>query len=162
VAQSHLRSGGNDGVWAPFGVGRWEGKRTVTELGLEERYFHVIIGKAGAPRTALYTDLTRLQLMRKFLQPFRSGKNLFVDNRFVDLSSYTFIQIVKTIRTAAGRNADEIAETGEDRTREFIGLASGAPPILRFGVNSNWVLGIFGGITLALIVTSVWLLLHHS
>ena len=106
-------------------------------------YYHVqITPKSDASRVEVKLDLTKEELMERFVTPYRKGLPIFIDGTVIPSDEIERIRISKTAQDSqhvgkivseeqrrriasgildfTGSNAQRIANKGEDVTDEFI------------------------------------------
>lgn len=138
-------------------------------------FYHVVVSISGSDTNEelLFSDLSKAELKRRFLNSYKNGKDIFVNKKILSTKDINSISITLTkqtskntlvnVRNEADRNPDSmlsligalgsldpasIIHHGADVTDIFIKSPPGTGTVnhnfLKF-LNSSWVLRIVGG-----------------
>jgi len=90
-------------------------------------YFHVIVG-IGKEEECLLTDLTKDDLMRKFVVPYSKAEPVFVAGKVFPTANLKVVEIIETIRNSDserdGINARSLREIDEINRNSSVFLVS--------------------------------------
>lgn len=92
----------------------------MTEIQSSGRFHHVIVLLKGSDKKkALFTDLTAVELKRRFVRPYKQGKPVLLsDNSVVQTRDITWMTIRATPERAAP-TLKQLAEADRRRTEEL-------------------------------------------
>ena len=152
-------------------------------------YFHVVTQYLNNSEQVLFRDLSKKELKKLFLKPFKNGKNLLISGSIYKNEDIKKVQIIKTedhfqktldnyvdqqneYRTRFNNEQYEvflipyfskdtdIINCGENVTTEFLKFPpSNQPSFLASIFKNPWFIGIVRGIIIAVIV---WAISHYS